>query len=434
MRLLVSLLTLLVSSSLFAQARVSFTPAAPTDAQPISIRVSDVNPTTAVPGCPQVTVIGSRIHVITTCGGGVGGAVPTPFSFEVSAGPLPAGRYEVFYPSQLNAPPVALTSITVREAAPAFRVIPDVASGDGVEEVRIVGVNVGTGAPVVRFGDSMGTVTSIVSANEIVARLPPRGPGIVDVTVNSGAATSTSRAAFQFFDRSGERDPAFFEPVMFPVIFNGAGPFGAQWDTEVTLHNANDYFVTAPGNIFTTFCFPGCDPRPAPRSSIIVLGQHRPDGRIEYFPRQAMPRLNFNINVRDLSRGDLNLGSEVPVLREDDLYDRAFAISNIPVDRRYRISLRVYDTAGPSSVRLRIHKVNTETPFVDEVVQLSPNLDSGAATFMIGDLVGVHPQLAGRGPLRIDIAPLAEPTSRSLWGMVSITNNETNQVTIVSPH
>ena len=147
-----------------------------------------------------------------------------------------------------------------------------------------------------------------------------------------------------------------------------------------------------------------------------------------------MPRLNFNIAVRDLSKGDQNLGTEVPVLREDDLYDRAFSISNIPVDQRYRIALRLYDTAGPSRVRMRIHKVNTVTPFVDEIVTLQPNADSGAATHMIGDLVGVFPQLAGRGPLRVDIIPEVEPTSRSLWGVVSITNNATNQVTVVSPH
>ena len=432
MRLFVSLLSLLLSTAVFAQARVSFDPTAPLSNEPLTIRVSDIAATTNVPGCPQVTVVGSRINVVATCGGGPGGTVPTPFSFDAVVGPLQAGRYDVlvFYPGPLQAPPVAQTSITVREAFPAFIVTPDTASGDGVEIVRISGNNVGSGSPTVRFGDSTATVTEIISVNEIAVRLPQHAPGTVNVSV--GPVSSV--AAFHFFDPNGQRDSAFFEPVMYPVVFNGRGPFGAQWDTELTLHNNNDYFITAPGTIFTTFCFPGCEPRPTPNASILVLGQNRPDGRIEFFPRQAMPRLNFNIVVRDLSKGDLNLGTEVPVVREDDLYDRAFSISNIPVDQRYRIAVRLYDTAGPSRVRMRIHKVNTVTPFVSEVVTLQPNSDSGAATHMIGDLVGVFPQLAGRGPLRIDIIPEVEPTSRSLWGLVSITNNATNQVTVVSPH
>lgn len=432
MRLLVSLFALLISTAAFAQPRISFDPTAPLSNEPITIRVSDIFGTTSVPGCPQVTVVGTRINVVATCGGGAGGTSPTPFSFDATVGPLQPGSYQVlvFYPSQGQVPAEASRVITVREAFPAFIVTPDTASGDGVEVVHITGANVGSGAPSVRFGDTAGTVTEIISANEIAVRLPQHAPGTVNVTI--GPLSST--AAFHFYDPNGERDLAFFEPVLYPVIFHGPGPFGANWDTEMTLHNNNDYFISAPGTIFTTFCFPGCEPRPTPNASIIVLGQNRPDGRIEFFPRQAMPRLNFNIAVRDLSKGDQNLGTEVPVLREDDLYDRAFSISNIPVDQRYRIALRLYDTAGPSRVRMRIHKVNTVTPFVDEVVTLQPNPDGGAATHMIGNLTGVFPQIAGRGPLRIDIIPEIEPTSRSLWGLVSITNNGTNQVTIVSPH
>src|SRR5688572_1811822 len=79
LRSLFALLTLLVSTAVFAQPRISVNPTAPLSNEPITIRVSDIAATTSVPGCPQVTVVGSRINVVATCGGGPGGTVPTPF-------------------------------------------------------------------------------------------------------------------------------------------------------------------------------------------------------------------------------------------------------------------------------------------------------------------------------------------------------------------
>ena len=49
----------------------------------------------------------------------------------------------------------------------------------------------------------------------------------------------------------------------------------------------------------------------------------------------------------------------------------------------------------------------------------------------IGDLLAEHPEVVGKGALRIDISPF-EPATRA-WGYVSITNNDTQHVTVIAP-
>ena len=50
----------------------------------------------------------------------------------------------------------------------------------------------------------------------------------------------------------------------------------------------------------------------------------------------------------------------------------------------------------------------------------------------ISDLVGAFPQLAGKGPLRILIGAVAKGQA-PFWGFVTVTNNDTQQVTTITP-
>ena len=53
------------------------------------------------------------------------------------------------------------------------------------------------------------------------------------------------------------------------------------------------------------------------------------------------------------------------------------------------------------------------------------------AFLLIGDLLAEAPQLIGKGPLRIDVSPFESATRA--WGYVSITNNDTQHVTVIAP-
>ena len=79
-----------------------------------------------------------------------------------------------------------------------------------------------------------------------------------------------------------------------------------------------------------------------------------------------------------------------------------------------------------------LHRRQPDVPLVGGQLVLS---DASASTPMLTstaiDLATRFPELAGKGPLRIEIG---EPSSRAMWALVSVTNNETQHVTVIAPH
>ncbi|MGZ5494745.1 MAG: hypothetical protein ACXWHG_14165, partial [Thermoanaerobaculia bacterium] len=103
---------------------------------------------------------------------------------------------------------------------------------------------------------------------------------------------------------------------------------------------------------------------------------------------------------------------------------------NVPTDSRYRVALRLYRIDDRSTLRIRIRQMfSKDSPLVDDDIALSPVGTHRVA--YIGDLIAAYPQLGGKGALRIDVD--TSVPSRSSWGFVSVTNNQTQHVTVISP-
>jgi len=250
----------------------------------------------------------------------------------------------------------------------------------------------------VRFGEQPATIVS-KSDTEVVVQAPPHDSGPVDVTIETTKSLLISHASFLYLDRNAP-DPAFFTPVLFPVIVNGPGSFGSQWRTELTVGT-------------TVQSVPSLDP-------LLAANANFPGGALVYIPRQAAPKVFFGALVRDLSRQSEQLGTELPVVREKGFFDRPFEILNVPTDERYRVALRIYRIDRGTAVHLRIGPLAG-----------APVVDTFVTTGVIGDLVQQFPQVAGKGPLRIEVD--SRTTVPGTWAFVSVTNNQTQAVTIISP-
>jgi hypothetical protein len=275
---------------------------------------------------------------------------------------------------------------------------------------------------------------------------PVRSSGVVDVIVQSAGRMFQSIAGFDYSgaildDRQSSLktpiDPAFLEPVLIPVAINGAGAFGSRWRTEVTLRNEND-FPFAAGTIFDNPCMPICDIRLQAHTSRLIRPA-QPDGYLFYVSRQGAPNAFFGILIRDLSRQSEALGTEMRVVREKDFFDRPFTIVNVPSDSRFRVALRLYRIDGETTLRLRIRTLDAiegygpsaeQPPLVDTAFLLAVRGDRLASKY-IGDLLTAFPQLAGKGALRVEISDTSR--QRATWAFVSVTNNETQHVTMISP-
>src|SRR5205823_3285303 len=123
--------------------------------------------------------------------------------------------------------------------------------------------------------------------------------------------TVTSKAALIYYDASAA-DPAVFEPILFPLSFEGPGAFGSQWTTESFL------YANGAGAFFRdTLPCSGC-------STSFTIGTKQlindgnPWGHVLYAMRGTAGSLVMASRIRDTSRQSQTAGTEVPVVRESD--------------------------------------------------------------------------------------------------------------------
>ncbi|HEX7418864.1 MAG TPA: IPT/TIG domain-containing protein, partial [Thermoanaerobaculia bacterium] len=307
--IIVSLVALPLSA-----ANLWFDPPNPTSRTPVVAHVRAS--VSCLPNGTSVSIGGHNISItlkqIQPC------TVPSPadgFLWTADLGVLPAGAYDVAAGPEMLLIALAEAKLSVADANAPFTVSPNVAWTTG-GDVTITGLtlpacSVGTcAAPLVTFGGSEAQIEEFGPPDKLVVYAPAHDAGTVDVIVRYGGQTYTATAAFNYFVPTGVTDPAFFEPVLFPVMITGPGAFGSNWTTEVTMRNENDYPLPVT-SVFDQTCFPVCDARPAAHSTAIVLGASAPNGLLLNIPRQSSPKLFFGTLIRDLSRQSEALGTEI---------------------------------------------------------------------------------------------------------------------------
>jgi hypothetical protein len=133
------------------------------------------------------------------------------------------------------------------------------------------------------------------------------------------------------------------------------------------------------------------------------------------------------------------LGAEVPVVRESEFRSGAFSLLNIPVDNRFRQTLRIDNVDSVDEfVRLLVYSMSTSALIAEKSISLhsatpcqrfQPCASDEPAVATI-DLLTTFPEVAGQDRVRIDI--VADSASR-LWAFAPVTNNHTQHVTTITP-
>ncbi len=207
------------------------------------------------------------------------------------------------------------------------------------------------------------------------------------------------------------------------------GGYGSVWASHLSVRNDGDtpIPITNPQIGF-------------PMSGPLMLEPHRDYdlsanfdalfGSLIWIPASQAGQLVFNARVQDLSRQGQSAGVQIPVVRQGDLRSH-IVLLDIPVDGRFRSALRIYDVSGnASNVRVRIFDFDGTQPLVDTNVTLllrSQGVNPAQANIL--DVVSAYPALALSKALRIEVD--GPPT---LWAFISTTNNDTQEVTVVTPN
>lgn len=350
---------------------------------------------------------------------------------------LPAAAQQ----QQTTPPPMTITSITPAQG-PSSGGTPIMILGRGLT----VPPNFACFAPcptTVRFDNST-MIPTEEKDSRLVVTTPPHTPGTVNVTITTGDGRSMTVANGYTYVNGAE---GFFEKVLIPVYSDGIieGDKGSRWQTELWFRNHGDSILSvAPW---------GCDPNRAclpvfptnrgvlPRTSFRNLSPFdvtsNPNaGRLLYVVRGG----NYSMNVRlaDISRHALDAGTEMPVVRERELLTTPVHLLNVPLDGVSRLMLRIYDVDQPEArFRIRVWRQDAEmvAPYIDTEVTARA---SETGPFRLQPAYAQHTQFIDPAALvilplslRIEVTPLT-PGSR-FWAFVSVTNNATQHVTIVTP-
>ena len=268
-----------------------------------------------------------------------------------------------------------------------------------------------------------------LDANTIEAVTPAYFPGPAKVTVNFDDGPASLSNAFTY---TGEISDGF-DRILLPVFtppFSGA--FGSQFVTFFSMWN------TAPGdiNVFA-LAAPPCqlgicppnDPFPltlrsregAPAANFTFDGD---PGRLLSITKDAFHRLAASLRVADVSRSNQTFGTRIPVVPESEFRSDFLTLIDVPMNSKFRSTVRIYSLDPGTSVHVRVIRSDSTAIYSEADVDLKDPAD------MFHPGYAQLPDFGVQDNVRIEITP----NGKRIWAMASVTNNDTQQITIVAPH
>jgi hypothetical protein len=238
------------------------------------------------------------------------------------------------------------------------------------------------------------------------------------------------------------------ETILLPLAFGPdaelRGAYGTLWRGEVWVHNRSSQSVATVTTLGCpvlgcTFEYPGgyLGLLREPLDSI-------PDRGILLTPSLgSAPALSFSNRIFETTRHAQPQGIELPVVREEQFLTGTSLLLGIPAGPGVRSALRVYDPrplAGVITVGRAVkvelldtrgNVVGTTTLTTTFTLGLNPAdpLRPGFAAIL--DLASAFPAVNGLDHFHMRLTPLTQ--GGEYWAMVSVTDNDTQQVLLITP-
>jgi IPT/TIG domain len=261
--------------------------------------------------------------------------------------------------------------------------------------------------------------------------------------------------SFWYSDLAPIPDLSKMERVLLPS-YNCSlkGAQGSLWCAEIAAFNASDEASVAYpvypdahyGSTISAFSIPA---RRYTHLELLITGAFTEiaprSARVLYIDSGHADALRLNLRIFDRSRTTTTWGTEVPVVRERDLRSDAVELFPVPLDPLFRQSLRIYDPFRTGNAQVEVRFFVTRTG--ERVATRTATLPVYERTLPYGGVDQSFPGLAELNNLMIDVPELAVvPSTEQLrievvpvtpglrfWAMVSLTNNDTQHVTLLTP-
>lgn len=282
--------------------------------------------------------------------------------------------------------------------------------------------------PDVFFGDFPSPTINLVSDTTIQAVVPAQVAGEVFVTVDQYNGRSAPGPRFTYQGSSEAAVERFLLPIYMPPV---RGAFGSEFRTDFRILNRGRSLARLWGLRSSTSAFVD-----VPRWSGTFEEQDgdRPSGpgRFIDVTRDALPDLAMNLRAFDVSRSDTNFGTEIPIVRDED-FEQQVTLIGVPLDPRYRLTLRIYGVGSGYNVYVVAGNEGRNVPL------RSPRDGNDPAYAEITFFP--PPPVPGASPTTTTITvqalePITSPPmfpKPRVWAFVTVTNNETQHITTITP-
>ena len=270
---------------------------------------------------------------------------------------------------------------------------------------------------------------------------------IARIAILSGAVVALAAPSWS--------QPEHIGKVLVPIVIESAvsGAYGSIWGSElIVMNDGNRAYEIGldTGCRFTPCPYASLEPGRSVIATGLILGPGAgaPPAFMLEVEKEGMSDVKFNLRVSDRSRSEKSAGVSIPVIPETDAFTDRLQLLDVRHGEGFRAMLRVYDfdPGQGRRVLVRFYEINTNTRFianyppdrllfetVRELVSTPPSFDPPNRSipgYTQLSLAAV-PEIGDHSRLRIEIEPLTE--GLRFWAMASITNNETQEVTMVLP-
>jgi hypothetical protein len=245
-----------------------------------------------------------------------------------------------------------------------------------------------------------------------------------------------------------------YEAVLVPVYDSGIGAYGSDWQSVMRIFNGSDTPATFATHVYDPPCLVGSCSGPIPAHAIVLFGYgpNQKQGFIIYPPKTHRDYLQYHLRVRDMSRANLTWGTEIPLVRESAFRERPIDLLDVPTTSEFRQTIRIFSLQlVESRATVRVYsepeadyeKSEPAPPPVLlgelEVLLIPTPLQSGAdqsfpiqpAFARVDYLAAALPAIKSNERVRVTIQSATPGVP--IWGFVTVTNNETQHVTTVTP-
>jgi hypothetical protein len=230
------------------------------------------------------------------------------------------------------------------------------------------------------------------------------------------------------------RNLSEYQRILIPIyVENQPGAYGSLWSSRLSMMlSTPDLIEIGP---LRPLCEAPCLPPPIPLNHPfapqLFVAPGSP-GTIIYVQEDAADQVTFALRLEEAARTSA-AGEYLPVVREAELFTQPFRIIGIHHQEGFRATLRLYTLGGPSTT-VRVSLVRSGTRTERHVPVLAQTVDIDGFDIAPGYFEARLEEIAGEdlveGPYWLEIEPLSDD---ALWGFVSITNNHTNELSIVLP-